>query len=42
MSDTATTATPQLPQTTSQPAGGPFIRHSEPGKARIYDLTNQA
>ena len=42
MSNTATVATPALAQTTSQPAGGPFIRHSEPGKARIYDLTNLA
>jgi hypothetical protein len=39
MSDTATVATPALAQTTSQPAGGPFVRHSEPGKTRIYDLT---
>jgi len=42
MSNTATVATPALAQTTSQPAGGPFIRHSEPGKARIYDITNLA
>jgi hypothetical protein len=42
MSDTATTVSPQLPQTTVQAPGGPFIRHSEPGKARIYDLTTQA
>jgi hypothetical protein len=42
MSNTATVATPQQPQTTSQPAGGPFIRHSEPGKARIYDVTGIA
>src|ERR1700677_1022081 len=39
---TATVATPQQPQTTVEPTGGPFIRHSEPGKARIYDLTTQA
>ena len=39
---TATVATPQQPQTTVEPTGGPFIRHSEPGKARIYDLTAQA
>ena len=39
---TATVATPSMPQTTVEPAGGPFIRHSEPGKARIYDLTAQA
>jgi hypothetical protein len=42
MSNTATIATPGLPQTTVEPSGGPFIRHSEPGKARIYDLTAQA
>jgi hypothetical protein len=42
MSNTATVATPAQPQTTTQPAGGPFIRHSEPGKARIYDLTGIA
>ena len=39
---TATVATPQQPQTTVEPTGGPFIRHSEPGKGRIYDLTNQS
>ena len=39
---TATVATPSQPQTTVEPTGGPFIRHSEPGKARIYDLTTQA
>jgi len=39
---TATVATPQQPQTTVEPTGGPFIRHSEPGKQRIYDLTSQA
>ena len=39
---TATVATPAQPQTTVEPTGGPFIRHSEPGKARIYDFTNQA
>jgi hypothetical protein len=42
MPTTATVATPQMPQTTVEPSGGPFIRHSEPGKARIYDLTTQA
>lgn len=42
MANTATTATPAQPQTTTQPTGGPFVRHSEPGKARIYDLTNIA
>lgn len=42
MSNTATIATPAQPQTTGEPEGGPFIRHSEPGKARIYDLTAQA
>ena len=41
MTTTTTVATPAQPQTTSQPAGGPFVRHSEPGKARIYDLTAQ-
>ncbi len=35
---TATVATPAQPQTTVEPAGGPFVRYSEPGKARIYDL----
>jgi len=39
---TATVATPAQPQTTVEPTGGPFVRHSEPGKGRIYDLTNQA
>lgn len=39
---TATVATPAQPQTTVEPTGGPFVRHSEPGKARIYDLTNQS
>ena len=39
MSDTTTVVTPSRPQTTVEPPGGPFIRHSEPGKARIYDLT---
>jgi len=39
---TATVATPAQPQTTVEPSGGPFIRHSEPGKARIYDLTSLA
>lgn len=38
---TATVATPAQPQTTVEPTGGPFIRHSEPGKGRIYDLTSQ-
>ena len=42
MPTTATVATPQMPQTTVEPSGGPFIRHSEPGKARIYDLTSLA
>lgn len=42
MSNTATIATPAQPQTTVEPPGGPFIRHSEPGKARIYDLTAQS
>ena len=39
---TATVATPGQPQTTVEPTGGPFVRHSEPGKGRIYDLTAQA
>src|SRR5208282_5987785 len=42
MSDTTTVVTPSRPQTTVEPPGGPFIRHSEPGKARIYDLTSQS
>ncbi|MDE1881997.1 MAG: hypothetical protein KGI89_15795 [Euryarchaeota archaeon] len=42
MANTATVVTPQQPQTTVEPSGGPFIRHSEPGKGRIYDLTSQA
>ena len=42
MSDTATVVSPQMPQTTVEAPGGPFIRHSEPGKARIYDLNTQA
>jgi len=42
MSDTTTIATPAHAQTTVEPPGGPFIRHSEPGKARIYDLTSQS
>lgn len=42
MSNTATVATPAQPQTTQEPPGGPFVRHSEPGKGRIYDLTGQA
>ena len=41
MSNTATTATPAQPQTTVEPPGGPFVRHAEPGKARIFDLTGQ-
>lgn len=40
MSDTATVVSPQMPQTTVEAPGGPFIRHAEPGKGRIYDLTN--
>jgi len=39
---TATIASPAQPQTTVEPPGGPFARHSEPGKRRIYDLTAQA
>lgn len=30
------------PQTTIEPAGGPFIRHSQPGRRAQYDLTNVA
>ena len=30
------------PQTTVQPAGGPFIRHAQSGRFRQYDLTGQA
>jgi hypothetical protein len=41
-SSTATVATPSMPQTTVEPAGGPFVRYSEPGKARIYYLTSLA
>jgi hypothetical protein len=41
MASTATVATPAQAQTTVEPTGGPFIRHSEPGKGRIYDLTAQ-
>lgn len=39
---TAAVVSPQQPQTTVEPPGGPFVRHSEPGKRRIYDLTAQA
>ena len=39
---TATVATPSMAQTTVEPTGGPFVRHSEPGKGRIYDLTSQS
>lgn len=42
MVSTATVATPSMPQTTVEPSGGPFVRHSEPGKARLYDVTSQA
>lgn len=31
----------QQPQTTIEPAGGPFIRHSQPGRRQQYDLTGQ-
>lgn len=37
---TATVATPAQPQTTVEPSGGPFVRHSEPGKGRIWDNPN--
>ena len=30
------------PQTTVEPAGGPFIRHSQPGRRPQYTLANQA
>lgn len=30
------------PQTTVEPAGGPFIRHSQPGRRAQYSQTNQA
>lgn len=29
------------PQTTVEPAGGPFIRHSQPGRAPIYNVNGQ-
>lgn len=29
----------QQPQTTVEPAGGPFIRHSQPGRRQMYDNT---
>jgi hypothetical protein len=29
------------PQTTVEPAGGPFIRHSQPGRRNMYTLSNQ-
>lgn len=32
----------QQPQTTIEPAGGPFIRHSQPGRRQQYDVTGQA
>ena len=30
------------PQTTVEANGGPFIRHSQPGRAPIYNVTNQS
>lgn len=30
----------QQPQTTVEPAGGPFIRHSQPGRRPMYDSAN--
>lgn len=30
------------PQTTIEPAGGPFIRHSQPGRRQMYDHTGYA
>lgn len=32
----------QQPQTTIEPAGGPFIRHSQPGRRQQYDMTGQS
>lgn len=32
----------QQPQTTVEPAGGPFIRHSQPGRRQMYDTTGIA
>ena len=32
----------QQPQTTVEPAGGPFIRHSQPGRRQMYDTTGYA
>lgn len=30
------------PQTTIEPSGGPFIRHSQPGRRQQYDVTGQS
>lgn len=32
----------QQPQTTVEPAGGPFIRHSQPGRRAMYQVSNLA
>ncbi len=32
----------QQPQTTVEPAGGPFIRHSQPGRRSMYQVSNLA
>lgn len=32
----------QQPQTTIEPAGGPFIRHSQPGRRQQYDMNGLA
>lgn len=47
MASTATVAPAQeagrpQPQTTIEAPGGPFIRHSQPGRAPLYSLTGQA
>ena len=39
---TSAVVSPAQPQTTVEPPGGPFVRHSEPGKRRIFDLTGNA
>jgi len=37
-----TTAGLPQPQTTIEPPGGPFIRHSQPGRRPMWTLTNQS
>jgi hypothetical protein len=37
-----TTAGLPQPQTTIEPPGGPFIRHSQPGRRPMYQLSSQA